>query len=383
MLIQINDRASYQITSREYTPEGFLRVPGHVARPGIQQYLARELGLDGDPNRIIKVYRPPEEVFNAKSLASYKAVDITDEHPAGLVTADNYRVVSKGVVTDGGVQDGDFVRCDLIVKDKTAIQAIESGKCELSAGYTAKYDFTPGVTSDGEAYDAVQRDIRINHVAIVPRARAGRQARVFDHKTGGTSMPVMITIDSGRSIDVADAANATVVADYIDRLKVTADSASALQATVDSLNEKVTQLTTQTSDSAIKQRVAAAAQAVAWGKRVAGETFTSDSVDPVEIKRAAMAVKRPKVDWESKDAAYVLAAAEILDADMEEEEEETKDAGGNGKVRVPKNVTTDAMVQQLFQLAQDAATVTQTNDADKPVVSRAQAALNKRMGKGE
>ncbi|MGL5431928.1 MAG: DUF2213 domain-containing protein, partial [Plesiomonas shigelloides] len=257
---------------------------------------------------------------------------------------------------------------------------IESGKCELSAGYTAKYDFTPGVTADGEAYDAVQRDIRINHVALVPRARAGRQARVFDHETGGTSMPVMITIDSGRSIDVADAANATVVADYIDRLKVTADSASALQATVDSLNEKVTQLTTQTSDSAIKQRVAAAAQAVAWGKRVAGETFTSDSVDPVEIKRAAMAVKRPKVDWASKDAAYILAAAEILDADMEEE---TKDAGGNGKVRVPKNATTDAMVQQLFQLAQDAATVTQTSDADKPVVSRAQAALNKRMGKGE
>ncbi|MGL5729314.1 MAG: DUF2213 domain-containing protein, partial [Plesiomonas sp.] len=64
MLIQINDRASYSITQREYTPEGFLRVPGHVARPGIQQYLASELGLDGDPNRIVNVYRPPEEVFS-------------------------------------------------------------------------------------------------------------------------------------------------------------------------------------------------------------------------------------------------------------------------------------------------------------------------------
>lgn len=379
MLIQINDRASYSITHREYTPEGFLRVPGHVARPGIQQYLARELGLDGDPNRVINVYRPPEEVFNAESLASYNAVDVTDEHPAGLVTADNYRVVSKGVVTGGGEQDGDFVRCDLIVKDATAIKSIESGKCELSAGYTARYDFTAGVTPDGEPYDAVQREIRINHVAIVPRARGGRQVRIFDSETGGNSMPVMIVTDSGRSIDVADAANATAVADYIDRLKATADSVSGLQATVDAQKEQIATLTLASSDAAITARVAEVAAAVAWGKRVAGETFDSKSVDPVQVKREALAIRRPKVDWVSKDAAYVKAAAEILDADMEEEEEEeTKDAGGKGKSRIPQ---ADAVVTQLLQLAQDGA-FKPTQDAETPVVSRAQAALLKRTGKG-
>ena len=46
----VQDRQTYKTTHREYTDEGFLRAPGRVAKTGIQKYLRRELGLDGNPN---------------------------------------------------------------------------------------------------------------------------------------------------------------------------------------------------------------------------------------------------------------------------------------------------------------------------------------------
>lgn len=355
-----NDRKSFALNSqRVYTDEGFLRVPGKAARTGIQEYLASELGLkDRAPNDIIRVYRPAEEVFNDESLQSYLGSDVTNNHPSTLVDASTYRNTSVGVVTSAGRQDGDFVTVDMIIKDKDAIKAVESGKCELSAGYTAVYDDTPGTTPEGEPYDFRQTQIKINHVAIVDRARAGANARIFDEKTGGT-MPVNITLDSGRVIDAADASNAQVVADAFDRLQKRVNDAEAAQQTAqalcDAAQEKVVELTAKTSDEAIKSRVDAIARVTDSARKIAGDKFSCDSVDVTEIQRSALAIKRPKVDWADKSPVYVQAA---FDEAMEkmEEEEETEDAGGNGKTR--------KVGDQYQQLSQDAAKVPQTiNDA--------------------
>ncbi|HEI0612146.1 TPA: DUF2213 domain-containing protein [Escherichia coli] len=360
MQITINDRKSFALNSqRVYTDEGFLRVPGKAARIGIQEYLASELGLkDRAPNDIIRVYRPAEEVFNDESLQSYLGSDVTNNHPSVLVDASTYRNTSVGVVTSTGRQDGDFVTVDMIIKDKDAIKAVESGKCELSAGYTAVYDDTPGTTPEGEPYDFRQTQIKINHVAIVDRARAGANARIFDEKTGG-NMPVNITLDSGRVIDAADASNAQVVADAFDRLQKRVNDAEAAQQTAqalcDAAQEKVVELTAKTSDEAIKSRVDTIARVTDSARKIAGDKFSCDSVDVTEIQRSALAIKRPKVDWADKSSVYVQAA---FDEAMEkmEEEEETEDAGGNGKTR--------KVGDQYQQLSQDAAKVPQTiNDA--------------------
>lgn len=352
----ICDRASYRVTRREYTDEGFLRVPGNVARVGIQDYLARELGLPGNPNRIVKVYRPAEEVFHADSLASFDGVDVTINHPDGLVNSSNYKKVSAGVVRGTGrVVDG-FVQCDLIVKDQAAIDAINSGKCELSAGYTAVYDDTPGTTPEGEPYDFIQREIRINHVALVDRARAGANARVFDHSNGG-AMPVLITTDSGRAIDVADPANAQLVADSFDRLnaalkQATADAESA-QAVADARAEELAAAKQLTSDAAIAERVKAIAAVQAVATRISGETC--DSVDILTIQRAALAKVRPTVDWAAKSEAYVQAAFDMAAEKEDDEEDVTCDAGGRPKTKPSKD--SGELLKQLAQLAQDAAGV--------------------------
>lgn len=355
-----NDRKSFALNSqRVYTDEGFLRVPGKAARTGIQEYLASELGLkDRAPNDIIRVYRPAEEVFNDASLQSYLGADVTNNHPPTLVNASTYRNTSVGVVTSIGRQDGDFVIVDMVIKDKDAIKAVETGKCELSAGYTAVYDDTPGTTPEGEPYDFRQTQIKINHVAIVDRARAGAMARIFDNME---KKPMyQITTDTGLKVDVADA----VVVDAFKRLEQRVSDAEAaketVQAQLDAALEQVADLTTKCSDEALKARVEAIARVTTSARKVAGDEFTCDSMDPVAIKRAALAVKRPSVDWADKSAAYVEAAFDIA-------------------VEEPVKPVVDS---QLEQLAKDGAKDIKQPVADaKPVLSRAQEALLRQTGK--
>ena len=355
-----NDRKSFALNSqRVYTDEGFLRVPGKAARTGIQEYLASELRLkDRAPNDIIRVYRPAEEVFNDESLQSYLGADVTNNHPPTLVNASTYRNTSVGVVTSVGRQDGDFVIVDMVIKDKDAIKAVETGKCELSAGYTAVYDDTPGTTPEGEPYDFRQTQIKINHVAIVDRARAGAMARIFDNME---KKPMyQITTDTGVKVDVADAA----VVDAFKRLEQRVSDAEAaketVQAQLDAAMEQVADLTTKCSDEALKARVEAIARVTTSARKVAGDEFTCDSMDPVAIKRAALAVKRPSVDWAEKSTAYVEAAFDMA-------------------VEEPVKPVVDS---QLEQLAKDVAKDIKQPVADaKPVLSRAQEALLRQTGK--
>jgi len=338
MQITVTDRQTYKITHREFTDEGFLRVPGKVARTGIQQYLASELGLPGDPNRLVNVYRPEEEVFDPESLASYAATDVTLTHPDELVNSKNYNRTSKGVVTGPGERTEDnFVLCNLLIKAQDAVDAVINGTAELSAGYTAIYEDTPGTTPDGAPYEYKQTRIRINHVAIVDRARAGAEARIFDSNkpTGGLPMPVNITLDSGRVIDVADAANAQLVADAFDRSEKRVKDAEAardsVQALYDAAQEQITELKLKSNDEAVTQRVKQIAAVTDTARKIAGENFSCDSLDVVEIQRAAMQICRPKTSWADKSATYIEAA---FDAQAEKEEEESmEDAGGRGKQR--------------------------------------------------
>lgn len=385
MKVTVYDRSSYRITSREYTDEGFLRVPGNVARTGIQDYLASELGLKGDPNRIIKVYRPPAEVFNADSLATYSGADVTLNHPKGLVNADNYKVTSVGVVRSSGSKSDDFVQCDLIIKDAAAIKAVNSGKCELSAGYTAVYDETPGITPEGEPYDYMQRDIKINHVAIVDRARAGASARVFDNDpTGGNTMPVLITTDSGRSVDVADPANAQVVADAFDRLLKRAttaeDSVQRIQAVADGAKEELAKAVLLSNDAAIAERVAQIAKTGATARKIAGDSFKCESVDSTTIMRAALNSKFPTIDWAAKSDVYVQARFDMADEEMPEETEEEKKARMEKEAKESSD-SGASLLAQLALLSKDGANIKLPVVDSAPPISRAQAALNARTGK--
>ena len=332
MKITLFDRFTYKISKREYTDEGFLKVPGRVARTGIQDYLASELGLDGDPNRIVKVFRPADEVFNQDSLNSYQAVDVTNDHPPTLVDSKNFKAVTVGVVMGVGVQDGDFVQADLIIKDAETIKLIESGKAQLSAGYTAEYSKESGITDEGVKYEFVQRDIKINHVAVVDSARAGSMARIFDNKKPEIRL-MKITLDNGRAVEVED----TVAAQVEDCIKRLTDAATTekekgdkAQAKADAMEEENEKLKAKSNDEAISDRVLVVGNARDAAILLVGDKFTCDSVNLVDIQRAALTALDNDIDYADKSEAYIAAAFDVetekKKAEDEDEEEGKKKA---------------------------------------------------------
>lgn len=335
--IFVQDKATFKTTARMYDDNGFLHVPGRVSKTGTQQYLRKELGLDGDPNAVVTVYRPADEVFNQDSLASFDGADVTVMHPSELVNAKNYRKTSVGLIRGAGRPDGDFVIADLIIKDADAIKMVEErGFVELSAGYTAEFEEVKGTTDDGTEYDYIQRNIRINHAALLPAgaARAGRQARLFDNQPKGNTM-TKVTLDSGRTVEIQDEATAALVSDCIERLnKQITDQSAELdkrQATIDGHKEKIEKLEAATADDSINARVAAVLDARTKAEKVA-PGLTCDSIDPVEIQRAALAKARPTVDWAEKSEAYVQAAF-----DMAVDHVETTDAHADQKRKLAED----------------------------------------------
>lgn len=156
------------------TGEGFLicrNVP--IARTGTQQYLASEIGLQG--NDVIDVERPEEEVFSPAAMASFEGKPVTNDHPTELVTPDNFSRYEKGHaqnVRRGSGEFENFLVADLHIHDAELIEAIRSGKRQVSCGYECEYAEEGGKIS--------QTKIRGNHIAIVDEGRAGAKAAIMD-----------------------------------------------------------------------------------------------------------------------------------------------------------------------------------------------------------
>lgn len=171
------DRFSPHMTR---TPEGYLichDVP--IARTGTQQYLPKELGLEGEG--LITVFRNENEVFKPAAIASFEGKPVTDNHPPVDVMPDNYSIYTKGVVQNvrrGNGDQQDKILADLIIYDANLIAEIESGKREISCGYDCIYKNN----NDGTYYQA---NIIGNHVAVVDNGRAGSTVSIKDEKPKG------------------------------------------------------------------------------------------------------------------------------------------------------------------------------------------------------
>lgn len=159
---------SMSIDKTYYTDEGYLIDHPVVTTCGIFEYRNE----DGTTRRELRL---PEDVFAEESLKSYKGKPIIITHEAGEVDKDNVRGEQIGTIMSSGYRDGDSVRCEIIIHDTNALKSC--GLKELSLGYSLDTDDTPGVYR-GEPYDCVQKNIEINHLALVGEARAGQKARL-------------------------------------------------------------------------------------------------------------------------------------------------------------------------------------------------------------
>ena len=162
-----------QISKSEITDEGYLKVWCKAARTGTQLYTR------GDGKQC-REYRPEDEVSKPESLASFGMKAVTMGHPPVLLDAENTKVHQIGHAGSQVRYNDGFVEVALLITDKNAIERIQRGDAqEVSSGYRVDFDPTPGVTPEGESYDGVQRNIRINHIAVVKKGRAGSDVRLI------------------------------------------------------------------------------------------------------------------------------------------------------------------------------------------------------------
>ena len=160
------------------TGEGFLicrNVP--ISRTGDQEYLGWEIGIPGaGGGQIVTVHRPPEEVFSTAALASFEGKPVTNDHPPVLIGPDDVKTYEMGHAQNVHRGDGEweeYTLADLHIHDRELIDAVQSGKREISCGYECEY-----VPNGDGTY--TQRNIRGNHVAVVERGRAGKRAAILD-----------------------------------------------------------------------------------------------------------------------------------------------------------------------------------------------------------
>lgn len=333
------------IAGTRRTADGYLVAEVRTARTGIQLYAGHEVGAT-DKN-VVRVYRPAEHVFAKDSLGSYAHRPVTNDHPSEAVTADNWKNHAVGQIGDEVARDGEFVRIPLIVMDGAAIKAIEDGKRELSAGYTCDLAFEAGTTPDGEAYDAVQRNIKINHVAIVSNGRAGSQARIGDGAGNWGASPVTPTADrkgpdmpdnlrkvmvDGLPVETTDAGETAILkltkdrddarkaltdaeTKHADAIKAKDAELAKKDAEIDGLKAKVL------DGAALDAAVQARGDLLAKAKAIAPDVKT-DGLGDAAIRKAVVVAKLGDAMRDKADA-YIDARFDIL----------AEDAAGDEQVR--------------------------------------------------
>ena len=311
-----------QVTKSEITDEGYLKVWCKAARVGTQLYTR------GDGTQV-REYRPEDEVSNPDSLASFGMKAVTLNHPKVLLDSKTTKLHQVGHAGSHVRFSDGFVEVALVITDQDAIDAIQRGDAqEVSAGYRVDYDPTPGVTPNGESYDGIQRNIKVNHIALVARGRAGREARllldscdrndaVADIEPPSNS-PVIsmarITLD-GLDIELpADAAGA--VQSFV---KETGRAQAELQQKLDAQEEKIQAVVTEKTEAqdridASQERIAELekqlAEAVAASEQRDDAAEINDAVNKrLEALNKFAPIMPEDYKFDGEDEAQIMAIA--------------------------------------------------------------------------
>jgi uncharacterized protein len=176
-------------SARTQDANGFLLIRQcPISSFGIFDYSAAQVGItDGDPNRIVKVFRPESAVSDPELLASLQVVPFINDHEMlsgfagddGATAPEDYGV--DGVLFNVGYAKP-WTQGDLKIFTRGMQSDLTAGKKDVSLGYTCDFLMQSG-TFDGQDYEVVQTNMRGNHIALVDAGRVPG-ARVLDSRTG-------------------------------------------------------------------------------------------------------------------------------------------------------------------------------------------------------
>jgi hypothetical protein len=187
-MIDISVLAFDKGSKRHTDDNGFLHISEtNISKAIVNPYWGREIpgseALGLKPDQTYYMLRDPAEL--KKGAATFNNLPLLDKH----IPLDKFQLddpeVKKHVVgstgTDATFTDG-YLKNSMVVHTQSAIKDVEAEKkAELSCAYRYQPDMTPG-TFEGKHYDGIMRDIRGNHVSLVPEGRVGHDVKVMDAK---------------------------------------------------------------------------------------------------------------------------------------------------------------------------------------------------------
>lgn len=314
---------------------GFIHIKDvPIARVGVFPYRR----ADGSVEMEAKL---PSDLLADEAVASANNKAITDNHPSELVNAGNFSQYGKGVTADNAHVDGDRIRVDMTITDSDLIRQIADGKEELSIGFVTEVVPQSG-DYQGVKYDSMQRNIQINHVAVVNRGRAGHSVRLTGDSAmmtdeGGTTMETTKVLLNGTNITVlADDADTVTKANsenssLQDQLKTAKAKVASLEAEIekqkgssdankksaednkakaDSLEAENGKLTKQLENykgDSIDEMVTKRMNLVEQAKPYLGDSFDIKGKSDREIKVAAIQAQNDGFDDKDRSDEYVDA----------------------------------------------------------------------------
>lgn len=339
MLTRFDTAPITQLTTDPET--GFIQAKNvPIARSGVFPYLKGDGSIEMEA-------KLPDEILGDSTVTSANNKPVTDDHPENgtgqriLVNKSNAKSLMKGFTASNAHVDQDTgtLRVDMTITDDDLIKKIHAGKHELSIGFQT--DIVPVKGQyNGVGYDSVQKNIQINHVAVVKRGRAGNAVSLL-----GDSAE-MIEKEKGQAMETTKVrigdSTITVATDDADKvMKLDADNSDKAKK-IATLNAQIKELTAQRdalqgkSDETSKNADEAQAKADALDKELQdtkkkyeGDAFdkaiedrmnlidevkpiVGDSFDPKgktekEMKIEAIKTVDDSIDLDNKSDDYISA----------------------------------------------------------------------------
>ena len=292
-----------KIRQHEITPEGYLRAEAVFARDGILEYKM--------PNgNVRREFRPPEE--NRKALVGFGLKPICFEHPPKLIDSQNAKDYLVGLSDSTVIYDKHgFVKGVIEVLNADTVEAIVRGDAvEISAGYECVVDPTPGVWQ-GQRYDAVQRDIKVNHIAVTRKGRAGEEVRIqMDSDNFAYQINENLTFQ-----EIPRGAMAQIVLDSVTYDNIPETFASVVGAKITELEKSSRRI------DSLEQELAQYKQQIA---QLTDEKDTQEGrADGYEeiVDAAVPILQEHGYEWNANKVEFVLDAAKAKKPPMEEMED--------------------------------------------------------------
>ena len=292
--IRLVDFAFDLPSQRKFKDSGAMVAPATLARVGIMEYSAGQLGslfADKPKTEMIKVMTRAEDLFHADAIESARSAPITIGHPAEDVTIKNAEYLQKGNLDGVPFADEDNIHLSgyIVLTHEESLNLVDAGVDQLSSGHDAKLVRLSDEDAEKLGYHAYKTNIRHNHIAIVPKGRAG-SARIKDEDEQG---------DKTNEVKMYDQ-------EYVSGLEAKLDAAVTL---ADSLKGKLEAAEAKLTDEHIQSLVTARFEFL----KDASQFTDQDLSTMTEIEAMQVALKDALgKDYSDRDEAFLRTRYQIL-----------------------------------------------------------------------